>query len=171
MALHKYNYRDMKTQVDKTCYCPQVQVHSKQVSRVASTALYSKSIYSTRVHQMSCIYSVKQTQERLQYLRYKSLGTNKEVTYASRSRFRRTVHTGSRFGPRVRRLIVSNKRGKSTVHSWTRVPSNPSLCIPQWSVSRTSKWNRDYSKLYNNFHYLHDAVDGRLINGDIFTTQ
>ena len=171
MALHKYNYKGMKTQVDKTCYYPRVQVPSKRVSQVVSTASYSKSTYSTRAKMIHCIYSVRQTQERLQYLRYKSLGTNKEVTYASRSRFRRTVHTGSRFGPRVRRFIVSDKRCKSTVHSWTRVPSNTSLCIPQWSVSRTSKWNRDYSKLYNNFHYLHDAVDGRLINGDIFTTQ
>lgn len=160
----------MKMLMEHISYYPRVQPTLNKEYLAVTSIAFSKLTYSMRANQMRCTYSVRQTQERLQYLRYKSLGTNKEVTHG-RSRFRRTIHTGPRFGPTIRRPVVSNRQFKGPVYGITRVSVKQNICFSQWSISRTARWNRYNNHFNNNFLYLHDAVDGRLTNGDLFTAQ
>lgn len=163
--------KDMETSREQNCYYLLHKTPLKIASLMLLYLLYSKLISFTRQRLMSCICSVKQTQEHSQSQRFKSRGMNEEVKYAWRSCLHWTVHPHTGFRFISGRFIKSNKRSSSFIHSVGRVSRRTSIRISQWIISRTTWWFRHYSNIEHHLRNLHDAVDGRFTHGDLFTNH
>ena len=123
----------------------------------------------------SCFSSVMQVLSTS--LRCKLAGSN-DITrqrrgrrHARTNKLWRTVSTTRRVRPKINRPFITNKWCTYNVYNKRAICRYTTLCIPQWLVSRTTRWFRNYSKYFNNFHYLHDAVAGRLTHGGVFATN
>lgn len=146
--------------------------HHKALWKTPSTdrqsLLLLKWTFITHLLTMTYIFLQKQMQELLRLPRCRSLGSNREVMYASRDRLRRTVYTNSGIRPESTGLKLTNRRKQNTIYSPRTISRDTYIRIPKRLIPRTSRWKRNNGELNNYFHYRHGAVVGRLTYGDVF---
>ena len=163
-ALHS---KGMRTKQEINYY----YLHPNQPLKPALMALKSHAVFMSMffIHQhlMTFIYFARQTRGVLRSMRFKSLGLNKLTRQCRRrrnagiSKFCGTFCPGPRVRPKSRRPNFTDRRKQSPIHSFRAVSGSKTICIPERLVSRTLRWDRNYSKQCHSIHYRHDAADGR----------
>ena len=168
----------MKIQREANLYCPHPPQYWSQALTVTVMQFLFYVMYTMLVVTMKSISFLKQIQEVLLLTRCRSLGLNENNAmkaersrrrHASNNRIWRTFPTHSRVGPKIGGLKCPDKWNHQTIYINRGVLSTTMLCIPQWIISRTTRWCRNNYKQFNNIHYRHSAAVGRFTHGGLFT--